>query len=85
MLYVIPTPIGNSDDITLRALKLFQEVNLIITENTGTTKKLLSIHGIDYSAKKFIKFTSHDHHSIHSILSVLENQDGILVSEAGTP
>ncbi len=85
MFFVIPTPIGNSDDITLRALKLFQEGNLIITENTGTTKKLLTIHGIDYSHKKFIKFTSHDHHSIHSILSLLQNQDGILVSEAGTP
>lgn len=85
MLYVIPTPIGNSDDITLRALKLFQEVDLIITENTGTTKKLLHIHTINYSNKKFIKFTSHDHHSINSILSLFENQDGILVSEAGTP
>lgn len=85
MLYVIPTPIGNSDDITLRALKLFQEVDLIITENTGTTKKLLHIHAINYSTKKFIKFTSHDHHSINSILSLFENQDGILVSEAGTP
>ena len=85
MLYVIPTPIGNSDDITLRALKLFQEVDLIITENTGTTKKLLKIHSIDYSHKKFIKFTSHDHHHINSILSLFENQDGILVSEAGTP
>lgn len=85
MLYIIPTPIGNSDDITLRALKLFGQVDLIISENTGTIKKLLMIHNIDYSHKKIIKFTSHDHNSIHSILSVLENQDGILVSEAGTP
>lgn len=85
MLYIIPTPIGNSDDITLRALKLFQETDLIITENTGTTKKLLTIHSIDYSKKKFIKFTSHDHHTIKSLLTLIEHQDAILVSEAGTP
>ena len=85
MFYVIPTPIGNSDDITLRALKLFAQVDLIITEHTGTTKRLLMIHNIDYKEKKFIKFTSHDHHSIDYILSLLENQDGILVSEAWTP
>ena len=85
MFYVIPTPIGNSDDITLRALKIFKEINLIITENTWTTKRLLTIHNIDYSDKKFIKFTSHDNHSIDYIISLLKNQDGILVSEAGTP
>ena len=85
MFYVLPTPIGNSDDITLRTLKIFQEIDLIITENTGTTKKLLKIHNIDYTNKKFIKFTSHDHHSIDYIISLLKNQDGILVSEAGTP
>ena len=85
MFYILPTPIGNSDDITLRALKLFAQVDLIITEHTGTTKRLLTIHNIDYKEKKFIKFTSHDHHSIDYILSLLENQDGILVSEAWTP
>lgn len=85
MLYVIPTPIGNTEDITLRALRLFREINYIITENTATTKKLLWIYDISYQDKKFIKFTSHDHKHIHTIVSQLENQDGILVSEAGTP
>lgn len=85
MFYIVPTPIGNSDDITLRALKVFQTTDLIITENTGTTKKLLTIHNIEYRNKKFIKFTSHDTHTIDYIISLLENQDGILVSEAGTP
>lgn len=85
MLSVVPTPIGNSDDITLRALRLFHDVDLIITENTSTTKKLLSLHNIDYHDKKFIKFTSHDHHRLNNILFLLKNQDAILVSEAWTP
>lgn len=85
MLYVIPTPIGNTEDITLRGLRLFREIKYIITENTSTTKKLLWIYEIPYQDKKFIKFTSHDHRHIDSIISQLENQDGILVSEAWTP
>jgi 16S rRNA (cytidine1402-2'-O)-methyltransferase len=85
MLYVIPTPIGNTEDITLRALRLFREIDFIISENTTTTRKLLNIYDIPYKEKKFIKFTSHDHRHIHSIVSQLQNQDGILVSEAGTP
>ncbi len=85
MLYVIPTPIGNTEDITLRGLRLFREISYIITENTSTTKKLLGIYEISYQDKRFMKFTSHDHRHIDSIISQLENQDGILVSEAGTP
>jgi 16S rRNA (cytidine1402-2'-O)-methyltransferase len=85
MLYIIPTPIGNTEDITLRALRLFREIDYIITENTSTTKKLLSIYEIPYKHKNFVKFTSHDHKHIDTIVSQLQNQDGILVSEAGTP
>ncbi len=85
MLYVIPTPIGNTEDITMRALRLFRGIDYIISENTGTTKKLLSIYDIPYQEKKFTKFTSHDHKHIDSIVSQLQNQDGILVSEAWTP
>ncbi len=85
MLYVIPTPIWNTEDITLRGMRLFREVWYIITENTSTTKKLLWIYEISYKDKHFTKFTSHDYRHIDSIISQLENQDGILVSEAGTP
>lgn len=85
MLFVVPTPIGNTEDITLRALRLFRDTKLIISENTPTTRKLLSIYDIPYQDKQFIKFTSHDHKHIHHIVSLLENQDGVLVSEAGTP
>lgn len=85
MLYVVPTPIGNSEDITLRAIRLFKEINLIITENTSTTKKLLQMLEIPTEHKTFIKFTSHDHHTIKNLMSKLHDQDTILVSEAGTP
>lgn len=85
MLTIVPTPIGNTEDITLRALRLFREVNYIICENTPTIKRLLSIYEISYKDKQFVKFTSHDHRHIDTIVSQLENQDGILVSEAGTP
>lgn len=85
MLYIVPTPIGNTEDITIRALRLFREINFIISENTFSTKKLLWIYDIEFHDKQFIKFTSHDHHRIDHIISQLQNQDGILVSEAGTP
>lgn len=85
MLYVIPTPIGNTEDITVRWLRLFREIDLFISENTGTTKKLLWIYEIPYKEKKIIKFTSHDNKQINHLVELLQNQDGILVSEAGTP
>jgi 16S rRNA (cytidine1402-2'-O)-methyltransferase len=85
MLYIVPTPIGNTEDITMRGLRLLKEVNLVFCENTPTIKKLLWIYEIPYKEKTFIKFTSHDHKHIHHSISLLENQDGILVSEAGTP
>ncbi len=85
MLYIIPTPIGNTEDITIRGLRLLKEINLIFCENTPTIKKLLGIYEIPYKEKKFIKFTSHDNRHINHSISLLESQDGILVSEAGTP
>jgi 16S rRNA (cytidine1402-2'-O)-methyltransferase len=59
MLYVIPTPIGNLDDITLRALKLFKELKYFICEDTRTFKNLLRAYGIDFSDKKFFSLTSY--------------------------
>lgn len=85
MLFVVATPIGNTEDITLRALRLFRETNLIISENTTTTRKLLALYTIPYKDKQFIKFTSHDHKHINHITSLLQDQDGLLVSEAWTP
>ena len=58
MLYFIPTPIGNKDDITLRALNLFNELKYLICEDTRTTMKLLKMYEIDYKDKQFLSLTS---------------------------
>ena len=85
MLSIVPTPIGNTQDITLRTLELFRNVDYIISENTHTSKKLLGIYDIDTSQKTFVKFTSHDTYRIEHILEDLTTKDALLVSEAGTP
>ena len=58
MLYLIPTPIGNKEDITLRALRLLKELSVLICEDTRTTKKLLSMYEIPYQDKEFYSLTS---------------------------
>jgi len=83
VLYVIATPIGNLEDISLRALRLLQEVKLIAAEDTRTTRHLLSAHDIK------TPLTSYHEHSkrtkLDYLLNYLEQEDLVLVSEAGTP
>lgn len=83
-LFIVATPIGNLEDITLRALRVLQEVDLILCEDTRVTKKLLD----RYEIKK--PLLSYHHHSklsrIDKILEHLENEKNLaLVSDAGTP
>ena len=82
-LYLVATPIGNLEDITLRALRVLQEVSLIAAEDTRTTRKLLSHYGIK------ARLTSYHEHNkgakIPYILAALQGGDVALVSEAGTP
>lgn len=86
MLYIIPTPIGNREDITLRALRFFKEFNIFVCEDTRTLKKLLSIYEIDYSDKKFYSLTSFtDKWKLNHYLNLLSDNDVWLVSEAWTP
>lgn len=86
MLYVIPTPIGNSQDITLRALSLFRELNQFICEDTRTFRKLLGMYDIDYTDKKFHSLTSYtwDHQLAH-YQKLFSEWDVGLVSEAWCP
>jgi 16S rRNA (cytidine1402-2'-O)-methyltransferase len=83
VLYVIATPIGNLEDISLRALRLLQEVKLIAAEDTRTTRHLLSAHDIK------TPLTSYHEHSkrakLDYLLNYLEREDLALVSEAGMP
>lgn len=82
-LYVVPTPIGNLDDITLRALNVLRAVSLIAAEDTRHTAKLLThfaIHTPTTSYFEHNKLTKLDR-----ILNALETGDVALISDAGTP
>lgn len=83
-LYIVPTPIGNLEDITLRALRILKTVDLILCENTSVTQKLLSHYEIDTSTSLFFAQTKLK--NLEKILSLLEDGKQIaLVSDAGTP
>ncbi|RKW21141.1 16S rRNA (cytidine(1402)-2'-O)-methyltransferase, partial [Candidatus Gracilibacteria bacterium] len=86
MLTFIPTPIGNKEDITLRALRLLKELKYLICEDTRTTKKLLQMYEIDYSDKEFFSLTSFTDKGklAHYANLIRENEVGML-SDAGTP
>ncbi len=82
-LYVVATPIGNLEDISLRAIRILKEVQLIAAEDTRKTRILLKAYCIK------TKMTSYHEHSkwtkLEYILGYLEEGDIALVSEAGTP
>jgi 16S rRNA (cytidine1402-2'-O)-methyltransferase len=83
-LYIVATPIGNLEDITLRALRVLRGADLILCEDTRVTKKLLDRHEIQKP------LLSYHHHSklsrIEKIVEHLENGKTLaLVSDAGTP
>lgn len=83
-LYIIPTPIGNMEDITLRAIRVLKEVDIILAEDTRTSSKLLKHLGID---KKV--YAHHQHNERKSSDEVIKQlQSGVvfgLISDAGTP
>ena len=83
-LYIIPTPIGNLEDITLRALRILKEVNVILAEDTRTTGNLLKHFSIEN------KLQSHhlhnEHKMVEQIVERIKNGETVaLVSDAGTP
>jgi 16S rRNA (cytidine1402-2'-O)-methyltransferase len=84
ILYVVATPIGNLEDITLRALRVLQEVELIAAEDTRRTRILLEHYQIDKPLTSL-----YDHNEVHKAPTLLRRlQEGVniaLVSEAGTP
>ncbi|MCX6824081.1 MAG: 16S rRNA (cytidine(1402)-2'-O)-methyltransferase [candidate division SR1 bacterium] len=86
MLYFIPTPIGNKDDITVRAMKLFQSLEFFICEDTRTTMKLMKMYDIPYKDKKLFSLTSFtSNNQLAHYVDILKASDIGLVSEAGTP
>ena len=86
MLYFVPTPIWNKEDITLRALRLLNEVNVLICEDTRTAKKLLSIYDISLQWKDFYTITSFTTQwKLEFYARLLEDNDALVLSEAWTP
>ena len=83
ILFIVATPIGNLEDITLRALRVLREVGLIAAEDTRKTKHLLAAHGIKTPLTSY-----HEHNKkakLTYLLNRLEEKDVALVSEAGMP
>ena len=83
-LILVPTPVGNLEDITLRAIRIFKEATIIYAEDTRVTKKLLNHLSIQ---KQVYPFHAHNEHKILSsvIDFVKSSETTILVSDAGTP
>lgn len=86
MLFIVSTPIGNLEDITLRALRILREVDIIACEDTRTTGQLLKFYDIE-NGGRLLSFHSHSGFSkIEKILDLLkEGKNVALVSDAGTP
>ncbi len=86
MLYVIPTPIWNLDDITFRGYNLLKNLEYFLSEDTRTTKQLFKHYEINYSNKKFYSITSFTpEKKLEFYKDLLTNFDVWLISEAGTP
>jgi 16S rRNA (cytidine1402-2'-O)-methyltransferase len=83
-LILVPTPIGNLEDITLRSIRILQETELIFSEDTRVTKKLLDHLCI---SKKCLPFHAHNEHRFleKSIEMIQHAESAVLVSDAGTP
>ncbi len=83
-LYIVPTPVGNLEDITLRALKVLKEVDFILAEDTRTSGNLLKHYDIHTPMRSHHKFN--EHQSTAGIIEQLEAGAVIaLISDAGTP
>lgn len=83
-LYLVPTPIGNMEDITLRAVRILREADFILCEDTRTTKNLLKNYDID---KRCVAYHIHnEHQQLQNIIRQIQTSESVaLVSDAGTP
>ena len=84
MIYLIPTPIGNLEHMTLRGIRLLKEVNLILAEDTRTSQKLLNHYEIKTSMQSF--HMHNEHKKVAQVIQeVLRGKTIALISDAGTP
>lgn len=84
MLYIVPTPIGNLKDITLRALEVLKEVDLILAEDTRTTSHLLNHYQV---SRPLTPYHQHNEHRVlqHLIEQLQSGKKMAVVTDAGTP
>lgn len=83
-LYLVPTPIGNLDDITLRAIKTLNEVDVILAEDTRTSGKLLKHHQISKPLQSYHIFN--EHQAVAKLVERMQaGETFALISDAGTP
>ncbi len=84
MLHLVPTPVGNLKDITLRSLEVLQSVDIILCEDTRTSSKLLQHYNIQ---KPLSSYHQHNEHKIlqHIIQQLLAGKNMALITDAGTP
>ncbi|MFZ4262326.1 16S rRNA (cytidine(1402)-2'-O)-methyltransferase [Sphingobacterium sp. HJSM2_6] len=84
MLYIVPTPIGNLEDMTFRAIQVLKNVDIILAEDTRTSAPLLKHFGID--KKVFAHHQHNEHKAVQEIIRLLKEGNKIaLISDAGTP
>ena len=84
ILYVVPTPVGNMEDITFRAVRVLKEADLVLAEDTRTSGMLLKHHGISNHLMSHHKFNEHGT-SAAVVQRLLGGETVALVSDAGTP
>jgi 16S rRNA (cytidine1402-2'-O)-methyltransferase len=84
MLYLVPTPIGNLKDITLRALEVLKEVDVILAEDTRNSSRLMNHYGI---TKPLTPYHQHNEHKVlqHLVDQMLAGKKMAVVTDAGTP
>lgn len=84
MLYLVPTPVGNLKDITLRSLEVLQSVDVILCEDTRTSSKFLGHYNIQ---KPLSPYHMHNEHKVlqHLISDLLAGKNMALITDAGTP
>lgn len=83
-LYIVPTPIGNLEDITLRAIRVLKEVQVVLAEDTRTTRKLFAHYQISTHLQSYHIFNEH-HKTAEMVNRILAGETMALVSDAGTP
>ncbi|MDA8733842.1 16S rRNA (cytidine(1402)-2'-O)-methyltransferase [Flavobacteriaceae bacterium] len=83
-LYIVPTPIGNLEDVTFRAINILTDVDLILCEDTRRSKKLLIHYNIDTPLRSHHKFN--EHKEVGKVVDkILSGEKIALISDAGTP